>query len=126
VDPAQALTELKQISVQVGDAVIFEEGGDVVASTLDDARAAAMAKASRELLEASGGAVQIEAALGDGSVVVVREGSRAVAATTAPDPTIGLVFYDLRTCLRTLEEPEEQRKPKRKAPARRKKDDEAA
>ena len=30
---------------------------------------------------------------------VVREGKRRIAATTAPDPTTGLVFYDLKSAL---------------------------
>ncbi len=31
---------------------------------------------------------------------VVRDGERAIAATTGPEPTVGLVFYDLKSCLR--------------------------
>ena len=31
---------------------------------------------------------------------VVRDGSRLIAATTGPSPTVGLVFYDLKSCLR--------------------------
>ena len=48
--------------------------------------------------------------------------------TTVPDPTVGLIFYDLRTCLRSLEGPEEKPKPKprRKPPAGKKKTDDAA
>jgi predicted regulator of Ras-like GTPase activity (Roadblock/LC7/MglB family) len=133
VDPGQALAELKQISAQVQDAVIFEDDGAVVASTVGDERAPAMAQAARRLLEEAMGSVehgdevvQIEASLPDGSVVVAREGSTAVAATTVPDPTVGLIFYDLRTCLRSLKEAEAKPKPRRKAPARKKKEDDAA
>jgi len=132
VDPGQALAELKQISVQVQDAVIFDDSGGVVASTLGEERAPAMAQAARRLLESAEGAVengeqivQIEAALPEGSVVLAREGATAVAATTVPDPTVGLIFYDLRTCLRALGEGEEKPKPRRKAPARKKKADDA-
>ena len=35
-----------------------------------------------------------------GSVFVVRDGERMIAATTRPEPTVGLVFYDLKHCLR--------------------------
>jgi hypothetical protein len=28
-----------------------------------------------------------------------------IAATTRSDPTVGLVFYDLKHCLRSIEEP---------------------
>ena len=34
-----------------------------------------------------------------GGVAVVREGDRSVAALTVPDPALGLLFFDLRTCL---------------------------
>jgi len=35
--------------------------------------------------------------------VVLRDG-RTIAATTRPDPTVGLVFYDLKHCLRSIED----------------------
>ena len=133
MDPGQALAELKQISAQVQDAVIFDESGGVVASTVGEERAPAMARAAYRLLENATGAVdrgdqivQIEASLPEGSVVLAREGSTAVAATTVPDPTVGLIFYDLRTCLRALGEAEEKPKPRRRAPAKKKKEDEDA
>ena len=132
MDPSQALAELKQISAQVQDAVIFDESGAVVASTLGEERAPVMARAAKRLLESAAGAVdrgdqivQLEAALPEGSVVVAREGATTVAATTVHDPTVGLIFYDLRTCLRALNEEEEKPKPRRRAPAK-KKDDDAA
>ncbi len=133
MDPGQALAELKQISAQVQDAVIFDESGGVVASTLAQERAPGMAQAAHRLLETASAAVeggdqivQIEASLPEGSVVVARQGATAVAVTTVPDPTVGLIFYDLRTCLRSLAEPEEEPKPRRKPPARKKKTDDAA
>ena len=42
---------------------------------------------------------QIEASVQDGSVFVVRDGSRRIVATTGPAPTVGLVFYDLKSAL---------------------------
>ena len=132
MDPSQALAELKQISAQVQDAVIFDESGTLVASTLGEERAPVMARAAHRLLESTAGAVdrgdqivQLEAALPEGSVVIAREGATAVAATTVPDPTVGLIFYDLRTCLRALNEEEEKPKPRRRAPAKKKEDNEA-
>ncbi len=111
--------------------MIFDESGGVVASTLGEERAPAMAAAARRLLESAFEAVengdqivQIEVALPEGSVVLAREGDAAVAATTVPDPTVGLIFYDLRTCLRALTETEEKPK-RRKAPARKKKTEDA-
>ena len=44
---------------------------------------------------------------------VVSEGGRVAVATTVPEPTAGLVVYDLRTALRRLDE-EPARKPARK------------
>ena len=52
---------------------------------------------------------QLEAATTIGSVFVVREGERAIAATTSPEPTVGLVFYDLKTCLRSIDAPAPKR-----------------
>jgi hypothetical protein len=55
---------------------------------------------------------RLQAELRDGGLFVVREGERLLAATTVPHATAGLVFYDLRTCLRTLEEEPAQEQPK--------------
>jgi len=125
MDAARALADLKQISAQIQDVVIFEGDGNVVGSTIEgEGRADAAARAAAHLLRAAAEAaqtdkqiVQLEASLEGGSVVVVRERDSAIAATTAPEPTIGLVFYDLRTCLRELthdendESPAQQRAP---------------
>ena len=59
----------------------------------------------------------------DGSVFVVRDGKRLIVATTAPEPTVGLVFYDLKSTLRELETkpkpaPRKRAPAKSKAPAR--------
>jgi predicted regulator of Ras-like GTPase activity (Roadblock/LC7/MglB family) len=136
VDAKQALSELTEISSQIEAVVIFDAGGTVVASTLDDERAAAMAAAAARLLEAAEEATseqekpltQLEAASAVGSVALVREGDRAIAATTRPDPTIGLVLYDLRTCLRASGDDEAKPKPKRRTAksAKPKDEDEAA
>ncbi len=45
---------------------------------------------------------QLQAATPDGSVFVVLDGDRMAVATTGADPTVGLVFYDLKTLLRQL------------------------
>ena len=57
---------------------------------------------------------RVEVELAHGAVFVVSEGGRTIAATTGPEPTTGLVVYDLRTCLQSIEEakPKRQRKPK--------------
>jgi predicted regulator of Ras-like GTPase activity (Roadblock/LC7/MglB family) len=107
MDAALALADLTEISSQVEAAVLFDESGAVAASTFaDEPAAAALAEAAGRLLARAGelgqeGEVtQVEASTPEGSVFVVRDGARRIAATTSADPTIGLVFYDLKSCLR--------------------------
>lgn len=111
MDAASALADLTEISSQVEAAVVLDEDGTVIASTLDDAaRSERLARAALDLLEAAGprlepggrSLTQLEAALREGSVFVAREEGRSIVATTSPEATSGLVFYDLRTCLRSL------------------------
>jgi predicted regulator of Ras-like GTPase activity (Roadblock/LC7/MglB family) len=129
MDAAQALADLTEISSQIEAAVLFDEQGAVQGSTLVDEQAAAeLARGAAALLEqagrfrSSGAITQLEAATDTGSVFVVRDGARRIAATTPPQPTVGLVFYDLKSALRNADAEPEQ--PKR-APRRRKPDDEA-
>jgi predicted regulator of Ras-like GTPase activity (Roadblock/LC7/MglB family) len=101
---AQALADLKEISSQVQAAVLVEDG-TVLAATDEGERAERLAAAAVRLLEAAASArggelTQLEAATHEGSVFVVREGARTIAAVTAPEPTVGLVFYDLKSALR--------------------------
>ena len=117
MDAAQALADLTEISAQIEAAVLADHDGSVVASTLaDDAAAKSFAEAAAELLSAadevrtepgSDPLVQVEGASLDGSVFVARDDRHLVAAVTKPRPTVGLVFYDLKTCLRMLEREEE-------------------
>ncbi|HEY2543582.1 MAG TPA: hypothetical protein VGH92_11080 [Gaiellaceae bacterium] len=106
MDAAQALADLTEISSQVEAAVLFDEAGAVSGSTLAGEEAAELARAAGELLDRASSlaegrdVTQVEASMPDGSVFVVRDGSRRIAATTAPDPTTGLVFYDLKSALR--------------------------
>jgi hypothetical protein len=127
---ADALAHLTEISTHVEAAVLLDREGTVLASTLDDERAGRLAGAALDLFRAGEsqreqGLVQLDAALQGGSVFVVRDADRLIAATTKPEPTVGLVFYDLKTCLRSFgQEPEAKPKPKpkpraRRAPARR-------
>lgn len=134
MDADQALTDLTEISSQIEAAVLLDGSGNVVASTLaDQARSNQIAKAAQELVGAaeqvragSGGQplTQLEAATREGSFFIVRDGERLIAATTSPEPTVGLVFYDLKSCLRSAAasaaEQTEPEKPKR---TRRKKAD---
>src|SRR4051794_20479744 len=116
MDAAQALTDLTEISSQIQAAVVLDADGQTLGSTLDGSRGDDFAQATRELLAAVSHAagrepVQAEVSLGDGSVFLVKDEERAIAATTGPEPTAGLVFYDLKSCLRALAD-EEKPKPR--------------
>jgi predicted regulator of Ras-like GTPase activity (Roadblock/LC7/MglB family) len=124
MDAAQALADLTEISSQIEGAVLAGSDGSVAASTLaNEGRSGAVATAAAELLraaedtrgEGSEHLVQLQAATPEGSVFLVRDDRHVVAAVTRPDPTVGLVFYDLKTCLRLLgEQAEAEKKPARK------------
>ena len=109
--------------------MLFDDGGAVAGSTLADRSAAVeLARGAADLLQRAGGfrtegrVTQLEAATDAGSVFVVSDGERRIAATTGPQPTVGLVFYDLKSALRNAAAEEE--KPKR-TPRRKKADAEA-
>jgi predicted regulator of Ras-like GTPase activity (Roadblock/LC7/MglB family) len=137
MDAAAALERLQEISSQVRAAVIFDRGGKVVGSTFaDDQRAKDVAEEAEALLteaeqrrdagDEAAEFAQLEVALQGGSVFVVRDGDRLIAATTQPEPTVGLVFYDLKSCLRDLDTPATPKKraaPRRKPASRAKKTD---
>ena len=118
----QALAELTEISSQVEAAALFDAKGSVGASTL--AAPQPFVRAVQDLLAAAGEArqgslSQLEAATSTGSVFVVRDGESYIAATTAPEPTVALVFYDLKTALRAAaaaaaEKPKPKPKPRAK------------
>ena len=123
MDAAGALADLTEISSQVEAAVVFDSDGTVLATTVPDgAPSERLVRAGMDLLAAGGeqpgaGATartltQLEVALREGSIFVARDADRSIVATTSPDPTSGLVFYDLKTCLRALGEP--PAKPKRR------------
>jgi len=126
VDAQQAIADLTEISPQVRDVVVIGADGAPGGSNLaDDAARQRLADGAKRLLEAAEGmrpgVSQLEAATLAGSVFVVRDGERVIAATTTPEPTVGLVFYDLKTCLRSIEVEEAKPKPaRRRAPAKKK------
>lgn len=129
MDADQALADLAEISSQIHAAVIFDESGSVAGATLgDQARAKELARSGAELLQRAeglaGGAAQptqLEVATTNGSVFVVRQNDRRIVATTGPQPTSGLVFYDLKSALRQSDrppEPQPEPKPKRRSAAK--------
>ena len=118
MDATQALHELTELSSQIEFAVVLGADGSLLASTHDDpARSAALASATLELVGAAfelnaqpQEVTRVEVELEDGALFVLRDGGRTIAATTGPQPTSGLVVYDLRTCLQGIEEPEQKKK----------------
>jgi predicted regulator of Ras-like GTPase activity (Roadblock/LC7/MglB family) len=110
MDAAQALADLTEISAQIDGAVLADSSGALVATTFaQEERGKELARAAADLLAAASESraegqelVQIQAATPRGSVFVVRDENHLVAALTGSRPTVGLVFYDLKTCLRML------------------------
>lgn len=105
-----ALQELLEVSPQVEAALVADLQGATLASagtTASDRLAALVLRvldtAERSRKELGREPVtQCEIGTGDGSLFVVRDAHHVVAAVTGLDPTVGLVFYDLKTALRTL------------------------
>ncbi|MFO7572566.1 MAG: hypothetical protein R6W48_08210 [Gaiellaceae bacterium] len=119
MDAKQALAELVELSSQVRNAVVLGPDDSVLAATSDDPgvgealgrTALELAGAAHELYTGGGEVTRVEVELEEGALFVVRAGGRTVAATTAPQPTAGLVVYDLRTCLERIDD---EPKPKRR------------
>jgi predicted regulator of Ras-like GTPase activity (Roadblock/LC7/MglB family) len=114
MDAAQALADLTEISSQVVQVAIVDRDGSLLATTVrDPARAERLVSAVSRLLEEADRLArsrglpeltQLEASTLEGSVFAVRRDGRLIAATTRTDPTVGLVFYDLKHCLGGIEE----------------------
>ena len=120
MDAAQALRELTELSSQIESAVVLAADGSVLASTREDpTRSGALASSALELVAAASdlsspaqAVTRAEVELEDGALFVLRERDLTIAATTGPQPTSGLVVYDLRTCLQGIGEPEQKKKRK--------------
>ena len=106
MDATSALADLTEISSQIVHAVVLLEDGSVLASTIAaEDRTKRLATTALDLLAAAAEVplqgerelAQLEVALGDGSVFVVRDGGRLVVATAVAGRPSGLVLYDLRT-----------------------------
>ena len=109
--PDEALADLEQISVQIRSAVICDRAGVVAAATVPSPSAERLARLASEIWEGADAArrdlgrdalSQLELTTTEGSVFVVRDADRTMLATTGANPTVGLVFYDLKSCLHAL------------------------
>jgi hypothetical protein len=110
MDARGALSELAELSAQIEAAAVVR-GGTVEGELGDPALVARLVRAADELLGAAAGArpggpevERVEVVLPDGGVFVVRGEDRVAVAATVPEPTPGLVLYDLRTCLRRIDD----------------------
>ena len=120
MDAVQALAELAELSSQVERAVVLRADGSVLAATPeDDAAAPTLARAALDVLATAfelrsspQEVTRVEVELEEGGLFVLREGGRTIAAVTGPQPTAGLVAYDLRTCLERIE-PDKPKRPRR-------------
>jgi len=110
-----ALQDLLDVSPQVEAALVITRDGTLLADSLEGRTAVAqrLAKTAVRLLEEAERArselgrepvTQCEVATGDGHVFVVSDEARVVLAVTGSEPTVGLVFYDLKTALRAVRE----------------------
>jgi predicted regulator of Ras-like GTPase activity (Roadblock/LC7/MglB family) len=111
MDAAEALAELKDLSTQIEVVVLATRSGDLVASTAGGHAATKLARLAADIVGQADQVrrdlgreplAQLEAATPDGCLFVVMKGDQLAVATTGPDPTVGLVFYDLKTLLRQL------------------------
>jgi hypothetical protein len=108
MDATEALGELTRVSDEVRTAVVFERGGEVLASNLRDEDAREIAGLSdamlayAETLRPRAGVRLLRAVTPDGDVYVARDGERAVVAVADPGSLAALVKHDLRTLLASL------------------------
>ena len=111
MDAAAAIAELRELSTQIEAGVVAGRDGSVVAASVGDLAAARIASAARNLADGADqvrrdlgreALAQLQASTPEGSVFVVVDDGRMAVATTGPDPTVGLVFYDLKTLLRQI------------------------
>jgi predicted regulator of Ras-like GTPase activity (Roadblock/LC7/MglB family) len=109
VDAPASLAALLELSTQVVEAVVAGPGGVEAASPDDAERAGVLAAAGAALLDAATpvrpGSPAVERVVVEtetATVIVVRDGARSIVVTTVPEPTVGLVVYDLRSALRRI------------------------
>jgi predicted regulator of Ras-like GTPase activity (Roadblock/LC7/MglB family) len=116
----EALRELVEVASQVEATAIVERDAGTGsaplaaifgATVVTGARATKLGDVAHRLLDQAEASrtelgrepvVQCEVATGTGHVFVVASGDHAIVAVTTAEPTVGLVFYDLKTALRAL------------------------
>ncbi|GAB4249554.1 MAG: hypothetical protein Kow00122_07070 [Thermoleophilia bacterium] len=111
----KAFKEMLDISTDIDKAVLFR-GDEVVVSNFPESLQATMVGKAKELASlgaerakdmGSSPLTQLVVETGGGSVFLVREvaeGGYGLLATGKKDSRIGLVFYDMKTCIRDAQE----------------------
>jgi hypothetical protein len=105
MDAHEALDRLLEVSDEVRAAVVFEPGGEQLASNLPEDEASEVAGladsmlAYAETLRNDVAVKQLHAVTPDGDVYLARRGPRAVVAIAVAGSLAGLVQHDLRTLL---------------------------
>ncbi len=114
----KAFKEMLEISTDVDKAVLFA-GDEVVESNFSESLQGTMVKKAHELAAAGAGRAvdmgsapltQMVVETKGGMVFLVREpedGGMGILATAKKDSRIGLVFYDMKTCIRDAQEADE-------------------
>ena len=116
MDAGRALADLTSVSSQVRAAVAHRSARrrarlDPRRRRRDRRRRRSRSAEAAEETSGRTGLTDLVVSTEGGAVFVVREGGSTLAATTDPDPTVGLVLYDLRAALRATDKP----KPRKKA-----------
>ena len=103
----EAIRDLLNVSTDIQGAAVLGPGGEVIAAG-PGAAAADLAASAGELWDAA--ALRAAAVQGgpldhvvvhdaNGAVAMLAAHGRRIAAVTGPRPAVGLLLFDLRTCL---------------------------
>lgn len=110
-----ALAELMDLSSGIRCVALLDGNGQPVAATGPDAPLAEQAKALWRAADDAARQLgrppvsQCEVGLPDALVFAVRERGYSAVAVTAAEATAGLIFYDLRSTLRSLSDDDDAR-----------------
>jgi predicted regulator of Ras-like GTPase activity (Roadblock/LC7/MglB family) len=107
----EAIRDLLSISTDIRRLAVLDDGGAVLGAGPEGA-GAEVSVAADGLWRAAAGAAErgadtaahapldhVVVDLGDAAVVALEAGGRRIVAVTAASPPLGLVLFDLRTCL---------------------------
>jgi predicted regulator of Ras-like GTPase activity (Roadblock/LC7/MglB family) len=107
VSADEAIHDLLNFSTDIRGVAVLDAAGEVVAAapgaaSADLQAAAASLWSAAEASAAGAGATPLEHVLSQdeaGAVCMLRDDGRSIVAVTGPSPAVGLLLFDLRTCL---------------------------